>query len=101
MKNTLILLVMVLGLVSCNDAKTSLKKTIDTSWIEESKQELRKVYNKSKVENKNDVPFMVSFPINITLLYSISPIDVIPDFVPFIGKIDDAAVTGICLHIVK
>lgn len=31
------------------------------------------------------------------LLYFVSPIDVIPDFIPFIGYIDDAAVIALCI----
>lgn len=35
------------------------------------------------------------------LVYVVSPIDLIPDFIPFIGLIDDAAVVGLCLSAVK
>ena len=32
-----------------------------------------------------------------TLVYIISPIDLIPDFIPVIGLMDDAAVVAVCL----
>jgi len=36
-----------------------------------------------------------------TLLYIFSPIDVIPDFIPVIGLVDDAAVVALCLKLVS
>ena len=33
-----------------------------------------------------------------TLLYVVSPIDLIPDFIPGVGFIDDAAVLALLLH---
>ncbi len=36
-----------------------------------------------------------------TLLYIFSPIDVIPDFIPVAGLIDDAAVVALCLKLVS
>ncbi|WP_296332387.1 DUF1232 domain-containing protein [uncultured Treponema sp.] len=32
-----------------------------------------------------------------TLLYIIAPIDIIPDFLPFLGLVDDVAILGACL----
>lgn len=34
----------------------------------------------------------------VSLLYVLSPVDVIPDFIPGIGLIDDAAVVTLLLH---
>ncbi|MBR5645570.1 MAG: DUF1232 domain-containing protein [Treponema sp.] len=36
-----------------------------------------------------------------TLLYVLSPFDVIPDFIPFAGYLDDAGILSICLKCVK
>lgn len=38
----------------------------------------------------------------IALIYLISPIDVLPDFVPLVGQCDDLAVLGVAaFHIVR
>jgi uncharacterized membrane protein YkvA (DUF1232 family) len=34
----------------------------------------------------------------VALLYVLSPVDVIPDFIPGIGLIDDAAILALLLH---
>jgi len=36
-----------------------------------------------------------------TLLYVLSPVDLIPDFIPVIGYLDDAAVIAACLNFTK
>lgn len=44
------------------------------------------------------VPWYVISAIGGALLYVISPIDLIPDFIPFVGYIDDAAVIAFCIN---
>lgn len=44
-----------------------------------------------------EVPFGTIAGIIGTLLYVLSPIDLIPDFIPFLGLVDDAAMVGFCL----
>ncbi|RJR43974.1 MAG: DUF1232 domain-containing protein [Desulfobacteraceae bacterium] len=39
--------------------------------------------------------------IAFVLLYVLSPIDIIPDVIPFIGLLDDALVLGICLILIE
>jgi uncharacterized membrane protein YkvA (DUF1232 family) len=46
------------------------------------------------------VPWFVVSSIGASLLYVLTPIDLIPDLVPLLGFIDDAAVLGICLKLV-
>lgn len=36
-----------------------------------------------------------------TLLYVLSPVDLIPDVIPVVGYLDDAAVLGLCLKFCK
>ena len=35
------------------------------------------------------------------LIYVINPFDIVPDVLPFIGAVDDAAVIGACLMLVE
>lgn len=36
-----------------------------------------------------------------TLLYVLNPVDIVPDFIPFFGLLDDAAVVSACLFLVE
>lgn len=47
------------------------------------------------------VPWYIISSIGATLLYVILPLDLIPDFIPFVGYIDDAAVLAFCLKLVQ
>ncbi|OEY72833.1 YkvA family protein [Salegentibacter salarius] len=51
--------------------------------------------------NYKEVPWLVIASIGGTLLYVLSPIDLIPDFIPVVGYLDDAAVFAACLKFVK
>ncbi|WP_462324906.1 YkvA family protein [Desulfoplanes sp.] len=48
-----------------------------------------------------DIPFRSVAAIAFTLLYVLNPIDLIPDFLPGIGQLDDAAVVALCLKMVQ
>ena len=47
------------------------------------------------------IPWWALSAIVATLLYVFSPIDLIPDFIPVIGLVDDALVVAICLSMVE
>ena len=47
--------------------------------------------------NYKELPWTTIAAIVGTLLYVFSPIDLVPDFIPVAGLLDDAAVIGICL----
>jgi len=51
--------------------------------------------------NYRQVPFWTIAAIVTALLYVLSPIDAIPDFIPVVGYLDDAAVVAVCLKMIK
>ena len=48
-----------------------------------------------------DVPFGSLAAVAAAVLYFASPIDAIPDFIPGLGYVDDAAVLMLCMKMVK
>jgi uncharacterized membrane protein YkvA (DUF1232 family) len=48
-----------------------------------------------------EVPWRTAAAITAALLYFINPFDIVPDFIPVIGYLDDAVVVGACLKLVK
>lgn len=48
-----------------------------------------------------DVPWWAIAAMVFSLLYVLSPLDLIPDFIPVIGLMDDAAVFAICVGMVE
>ena len=48
-----------------------------------------------------DIPIGTIAAIIGTLLYVLSPIDLIPDFLPVVGYLDDAAMLALCLNFTK
>ena len=51
--------------------------------------------------NYRDIPYKTLSAAVVGLLYVINPIDIIPDFIPFIGQVDDALVLGFCLKLIE
>ncbi|NLW19559.1 MAG: DUF1232 domain-containing protein [Candidatus Cloacimonetes bacterium] len=47
-----------------------------------------------------EIPYMSMIAIVGALIYVISPVDLIPDFIPVLGFLDDAAVMAACLELV-
>ena len=48
-----------------------------------------------------EIPYWVIGATVFTLLYVLSPIDLIPDVIPVVGLVDDAAVIAICLLMIE
>lgn len=48
-----------------------------------------------------DIPIGSIIAITSALIYFVSPIDIVPDSIPFIGYIDDAAVVTVCWKLVE
>lgn len=47
------------------------------------------------------VPFWTIAAIVAALLYVLNPFDLVPDFIPFVGLVDDALVVSACLSMIK
>jgi len=56
---------------------------------------------KDTTTGKFKAPWATVSAITAALLYFISPIDVLPDFIPAIGLIDDALVLSLCLSVIR
>ncbi len=92
-----------------------LKKVLDReNEIEEkfiSNNSLKKFINDIKLffslirdyvnGSYREVPWYSIAAIVAALLYVLSPIDLIPDFIPVIGYVDDALVVAACLKMVQ
>ncbi len=46
------------------------------------------------------IPFWIIAAIVVALLYVLNPIDLIPDYIPVLGYVDDAAVVALCLKMI-
>ena len=46
-------------------------------------------------------PYKVILAVVSVLIYWIAPVDLIPDFIPGIGYVDDAAVVALALKLIK
>jgi uncharacterized membrane protein YkvA (DUF1232 family) len=44
-------------------------------------------------------PWYAKWPAFFSLIYLVSPIDLIPDFIPFVGYLDDLVMVPLLLHI--
>ena len=51
--------------------------------------------------NYRDISYKTISAGVVGLLYTLNPIDIIPDFIPFIGHIDDALVLTFCLKLIE
>ncbi len=51
--------------------------------------------------NYKEIPFWSIAAIVAALLYVINPVDIIPDVIPVVGYLDDAAVVAACLIMVE
>ncbi|MBD3169246.1 MAG: DUF1232 domain-containing protein [candidate division Zixibacteria bacterium] len=51
--------------------------------------------------NYRKIPYWAIGAAAFTLLYILNPIDIIPDFIPVVGQIDDAAVVGVCMLLLE
>lgn len=48
-----------------------------------------------------EIPWYSIAAITFALLYVLNPLDLIPDVIPVVGQVDDAAVVAVCLYMVE
>ncbi len=48
-----------------------------------------------------EVPWWTIGAVVTALLYVLNPVDIVPDFIPFFGLLDDAAVVSACLFLIE
>ena len=51
--------------------------------------------------NYKEIPLASIVTCVAAIIYVVSPLDLIPDFIPIAGQIDDAAVVGLALKAIK
>ncbi|MDN3452898.1 MULTISPECIES: YkvA family protein [unclassified Psychrobacter] len=80
------------------------EKLKDSSYLERFSKDLMLLMNLIKDYYKGNyraIPYKTLSAAVVGLLYTLNPIDIIPDFIPFIGHIDDALVLGFCLKLIE
>lgn len=79
-----------------------IKKKV--SRLGKFKQQINLLFSMLKdYKNKKytSVPWLSIAAITFALLYLLNPLDFIPDFIPFIGYVDDASIIGITLKLIS
>ena len=51
--------------------------------------------------NYKEIPFLSIAMVVVSLVYFLSPIDLIPDFIPVIGYVDDAMVVALTVRVIQ
>jgi uncharacterized membrane protein YkvA (DUF1232 family) len=68
------------------------------STVEKIKQE---IYVYKLVSEDKRTPKIAKIALGFAIAYTISPIDIIPDFIPVLGYMDDAIVSLALVHVAK
>lgn len=60
-----------------------------------------KMLNDYRKGNYREVPWLTISAMTFTLLYILNPLDLIPDFIPLIGYLDDVSVLAVALNLIQ
>ena len=86
------------------DKEEAINKKMTSDKLKEFAQDVKLFFCMLKdffTKKYTDVPIGTIMSIAGTLLYVFLPVDVIPDFIPGIGYIDDAAMIALCIKMLK
>ena len=86
------------------DNERKIMRKMDNSSLKEFIEDVKLFFCMLKdffTKEYTDVPVGTIVAIVCALLYVLSPIDLIPDFLPVIGYLDDAGVVTLCVKSVK
>jgi len=81
-----------------------LYEYLDLEVFQKFKGEMKtmlSLINDYKTGTYTNIPWLIITAIVSTFLYLLNPIDLIPDFLPVIGQIDDLAVLTVCLKLIE
>lgn len=94
------------------DVKYILDKGLDKAegllnsgvdWISDLGRQITLLFSMLKDwwNNTYDIPWGTVAAVTAALLYFANPFDLIPDFIPLAGFVDDAAVVAVCFKIIQ
>jgi len=80
-----------------------LQKIMKSADLEKFYEDVKMFFQmiKDYFDGKCELPVRTVVAIGVALLYVLNPLDVIPDFIPILGLLDDAFVLTLCLKFIK
>jgi uncharacterized membrane protein YkvA (DUF1232 family) len=80
-----------------------LKKVLESADLKEFYEDIQIFFKmiKDYFDGRCELPVRTVVAIGVALLYVLSPLDIIPDFIPVAGLLDDAFVLSLCIKFIK